>query len=232
MSKFSPGKLMTAFFVFFFPILLYLGSWQVIRGLEKQDIVNQHYENKSLPVVSEKEMFNLNADKLTYRTVNLYGEFGAKTYLLDNRLYRQEAGYEVFTTFKTSGNELFLVNRGWAPKEGFNYEEEIQVREKKISIQGLLSPFKRFGLNLVDEEYAEGWPKIVQQIDYQEARKDLDLNINKSVIQLSAGSIGALEPIWKPVDLKPSRHYGYALQWYGLALVLICSYFYYGFKKD
>jgi len=49
---------------------------------------------------------------------------------------------------------------------------------------------------------------------------------------LSAGSSGALEPIWKPVDLKPSRHYGYALQWFGLAIVLICSFFYYGFKKD
>ena len=79
MSKFHPGKLMTAFFVFFFPILLYLGSWQVIRGLEKKDIVNQHYENKSLPVVNESEIFNLTDDKLTYRTVNLYGEFGAKT---------------------------------------------------------------------------------------------------------------------------------------------------------
>ena len=56
MSKFSPGKLMTAFVVFFFPILIYLGSWQVIRGLEKEDIVNKHYENKSLPVISEKEM--------------------------------------------------------------------------------------------------------------------------------------------------------------------------------
>ena len=54
MSKFSPGKLMTAFVVFFFPILIYLGSWQVMRGLEKKDIVNQHYENKSLPVISEK----------------------------------------------------------------------------------------------------------------------------------------------------------------------------------
>ena len=41
MSKFSPGKLMTAFVVFFFPILIYLGSWQVIRGLEKEDIVNK-----------------------------------------------------------------------------------------------------------------------------------------------------------------------------------------------
>ena len=54
MSKFSPGKLMTAFVVFFFPILIFLGSWQVVRGLEKEGIVNQHYENKSLPVINEK----------------------------------------------------------------------------------------------------------------------------------------------------------------------------------
>tara|TARA_X000000368_G_scaffold180276_1_gene142322 strand:- start:263 stop:961 length:699 start_codon:yes stop_codon:yes gene_type:complete len=232
MSKFHPGKPMTAFFVFFFPILLYLGSWQVSRGLEKNEIVNQHYENKSLPVLNEKEMSNLTTDKLIYRTVNLYGKYGEKSYLLDNRLYMQEAGYEVFTTFKTTGDEVFLVNRGWVPKEGFNYDEEIMMKEKEISIQGLLSPFTRFGLNLVDEDYAEIWPKLVQQIDYESARKDLDYNLKNSVVQLSAGSIGALEPIWKPVDLKPSRHYGYALQWYGLALVLICSYLYYGFKKD
>ena len=56
MDKFSPGKLMTAFFVFFFPILIYLGSWQVSRGLEKEVIVSQHYENKSLPVINEKQM--------------------------------------------------------------------------------------------------------------------------------------------------------------------------------
>ena len=85
---------------------------------------------------------------------------------------------------------------------------------------------------MVNENYEDTWPKLVQQIDYEAARNDLGLNINNSVIQLSAGSTGALEPIWKPVDLKPSRHYGYALQWFGLALVLICSYFYYGFKKE
>ena len=65
MSKFSPGKLMTAFVVFFFPILIYLGSWQVSRGLEKEDIVSQHYENKSLPVINEKEMPSINSKNLT-----------------------------------------------------------------------------------------------------------------------------------------------------------------------
>ena len=95
-----------------------------------------------------------------------------------------------------------------------------------------MSPFRRFGLNLVEENSQAGWPKLVQQVDYEAAREDLGSDINNYVIQLSAASIGALEPIWKPVDLKPSRHYGYALQWFGLALVLICSYLYYGFKRD
>lgn len=223
---------MTFFVMFFFPILIFLGSWQVSRGIDKTDIVEKHYMNKSLPVINEKEMSVMNEDNLKYRTVSLYGEFGQESYLLDNRLYRQEAGYEVFTTFETSENSVFLINRGWISKEDFNYDEDILLKEKGISIQGLLSPFTRFGLNLVDESYEDAWPKLVQQIDYEAAKKDLGSNINNSVIQLSAGSSGALEPIWKPVDLKPSRHYGYALQWFGLAIVLICSFFYYGFKKD
>ena len=221
---------MTAFVVFFFPILIYLGSWQVMRGLEKKDIVNQHYENKSLPVISEKEMATLNSENLIYRTVNLEGEYQSESYILDNRLYRQEAGYEIFTAFETSEKNLFLINRGWGSKE--DYEKGTEEAEGKVTIQGVLSPFKRFGLNLVDQIYLDGWPKLVQQVDYETAKNDIGNSINESVIQLSAASAGAFEPIWKPVDLKPSRHFGYALQWFGLALVLICSYFYYGYKKD
>ena len=78
---------MTFFVIFFFPILIFLGSWQVVRGLEKTDIVEQHYMNKSLPVINEKDMSQINAANLKYRTVNLYGEFGQESYLLDNRLY-------------------------------------------------------------------------------------------------------------------------------------------------
>ena len=221
---------MTAFVVFFFPILIYLGSWQVMRGLKKKDIVNQHYENKSLPVISEKEMATLNSENLIYRTVNLEGEYQSESYILDNRLYRQEAGYEIFTAFETSEKNLFLINRGWVSKE--DYEKGTEEAEGKVTIQGVLSPFKRFGLNLVDQIYLDGWPKLVQQVDYETTKNDIGNSINESVIQLSAASAGAFEPIWKPVDLKPSRHFGYALQWFGLALVLICSYFYYGYKKD
>ena len=50
---------MTAFFVFFFPILIFLGSWQVSRGMEKTKIVSQHNLNKSLPAIDEVQIQNL-----------------------------------------------------------------------------------------------------------------------------------------------------------------------------
>ena len=77
----------------------------------------------------------------------------------------------------------------------------------------------------------QGWPKYVQQLDYEIASRDLG-RVQDEVLQLSAASVGSFEPIWKPVELQPSRHYGYAVQWFGLALVLFASYLYYGYRKD
>ena len=161
---------------------------------------------------------------------NFKGTFGEQSYILDNRLYRQEAGYEVFTLFETSLNETYLVNRGWLSKEKIDMNKIFQEK-KKLTLQGTLSPFRKFGLSLDEEIVQTGWPKYVQQLDYEIASRDLG-RVQDEVLQLSAASVGSFEPIWKPVELQPSRHYGYAVQWFGLALVLFASYLYYGYKKD
>ena len=232
MAKFSPGKAMTAFFVFFFPILIYLGSWQVSRGIEKQVIVDRHFSNKSLPTIDEIELDGLEKNFKEYRSIRLNGTYENETYILDNRLYRQEAGYEIFTKFKTVRDNIFLVNRGWISKENFNYSEEVAIHNEIVSAQGIISPFKRFGLDLTSAESENYWPKYVQELDYSKAKSDLGPSLNSFVLQLSAGSVGSLEPIWKPTEVKPSRHYGYAVQWFGLALVLISSFVYFGLKGD
>lgn len=221
---------MTSFFVFFFPILIFLGSWQVVRGLDKETIVSQHRLNQSMPVINEGQIENLSQEELVYRTISLEGAFGKQTYILDNRLYRQEAGHEIFTIFKTTKNS-YLVNRGWLSKTQLN-DSYVELENNDVTIQGVLSPFTRFGLSLYEEASQDGWPKYVQQLDLSSVQKDLGIGIQNRVLQLSAGSLGAFEPIWRPVDLQPSRHYGYAAQWFGLALVLFCSYLYYGYKND
>ena len=229
MTQFSPGKAMTAFFVFFFPILIYLGYWQISRGMEKQVVVDRHFNNKSLPTIEEVQLSGLENNLTEYRSIRLNGSYGEETYILDNRLYRQEAGYEVFTKFQTIENNTFLVNRGWISKENFNFKE-ISSLNGVITAQGILSPFNRFGLDLTSPALNTSWPKYVQELDYETAKSDLGLSLSNFVLQLSAGSVGSLEPIWKPTEVKPSRHYGYAVQWFGLAIVLLSSFIFFGFK--
>ena len=132
--------------------------------------------------------------------------------------------------FKTDSNNYFLINRGWADKKEIT---KINV-PNKVKIQGLYTPFKRFGLSLSKEMPSFGWPKLVQELSFQQALDDLspEYNPQPAVIQLSAGSPGAFEPIWKPTIFKAARHYGYAVQWFGLALVLLISYIYFGTLKD
>ena len=231
MTKFKPGKAMTAFVLFFFPILLALGTWQVNRGYEKQETLEVHNFQKSLPAIDEIKILGMDNKGAIYRTVFLEGQFGKETYFLDNRLYRQEAGYEVFTTFRTVKENLYLVNKGWISKDKVGSIKTIQESERS-TIEGIYSPFRRFGLDLAEKELIVGWPKIVQELDFDTATSDLGTDLKQVVIQLSASSKHALEPIWQPAEFNPSRHFGYAVQWFGLALVLVLSYIYFGFKKD
>ena len=221
---------MTIFVVFFLPVLLFLGSWQIVRGLDKQEIWSLNNLNKSLPVMTEEEALSMSFDNAVYRSIFLEGKFGEESYLLDNRLYKQEAGYEVFSVFESLNNNIYIVNRGWVSKETFNNQEIL--KNSRVSIEGIYSPFRRFGLSLLNEAQASGWPKTVQQLDYKGTVLDLGEGVKDVVIQLSAGSPGAYEPIWLPAEFKPSRHYGYAVQWFGLALVLVGSYIYFGFRKE
>ena len=230
MRNFNPGKAMTIFVSFFLPVLLLLGSWQISRGMEKQEIWNLNNLNKSLPVMSEQEALSSSFEKVVYRSIFLEGSFGEESYLLDNRLYRQKAGYEVFSTFNTENNNTYLVNRGWISKEEFDAQEALI--KSRITIEGIYSPFRRFGLNLSSENPITGWPKKVQELTYEQAALEIGAEVEEAVIQLSAGSVGAYEPIWLPLEFKPSRHYGYAVQWFGLALVLVVSYIYFGLKRE
>ena len=165
MRNFTPGRAMTIFVVFFLPVLLFLGSWQIVRGLDKQEIWSLNNLNKSLPVMTEEEALSMSFDNAVYRSIFLEGKFGEESYLLDNRLYKQEAGYEVFSVFESLNNNTYLVNRGWISKEEFNNQEALL--NSRITIEGIYSPFRRFGLNLSNEDQIKGWPKTVQELTYE-----------------------------------------------------------------
>ena len=229
-NSFNPGVWMTCFVIFFLPILLYLGYWQISRGFEKKAIWEAYSINKTLPPIQEKELSLYKIEDLFYRSVVIQGSYINDSFLLDNRVYRSKKGHEIFTPFKSEGQQVYLVNRGWTS----NYSDHpFQAPEGKHLIEGIISPFDKYGLNLSKTETEESFPVVVQELTHSSASKLLgkNLSIEEIVIQLSAASKGSFEPIWGPTELKAPRHWGYAAQWLGLALVLVILYFYYGYKE-
>ena len=221
---------MTCFVIFFLPILLYLGYWQISRGFEKKEIWEAYSVNKTLPPISEKELFVYQKEDLFYRSVVIQGSYIDDTFLLDNRMHQSKKGYEVFTPFKSEGQQVYLINRGWTG----NYSDHpFSAPEGNHFIEGIISPFDKYGLNLSKEEAKNSFPMVVQELTHSSASKLLGNNfsIEEIVIQLSAASKGSFEPIWGPTELKAPRHWGYAAQWLGLALVLVILYIYFGYKE-
>ena len=221
---------MTCFVIFFLPILLYLGYWQISRGFEKKAIWEAYSINKTLPPIQEKELSLYKIEDLFYRSVVIQGSYINDSFLLDNRVYRSKKGYEIFTPFKSEDQAVYLVNRGWTN----NYSDHpFKAPEGRHLIEGIISPFNKYGLNLSKVETEKSFPVVVQELTHSSASKLLgnNLSIEKIVIQLSAASKGSFEPIWGPTELKAPRHWGYAAQWLGLALVLVILYFYFGYKE-
>ena len=229
-KKFKPGILMSSFVIFFLPVLLFLGYWQITRGYEKQEMWEKFTLNKSLPPLAESEILDLNIKNLNYRSITITGRYIPRTFLLDNRIYKNQIGYEVFTPFVSRNQKVYLINRGWIAK---NKSDSIKTPEERLQIEGVSSPFVRFGLDLSNSLPDNKFPSIVQELTYEKVSSLLTKNIvlEHSVIQLSAASQGSLEPIWKPSVFKASKHWAYAAQWLGLALALIYLFVYFGYKE-
>ena len=71
---------MSILLLFFLPLLLSLGAWQVVRGFDKQDILDQYDFNKSLAPIESYELSKEGKEKNYYRTVSLEGQFMQESY--------------------------------------------------------------------------------------------------------------------------------------------------------
>ena len=232
-NKFKPGLPMSTFFSIFFPLLIVLGFWQLERASFKEHMWSSFEERKQLSPLEESSIGHTLEEDLFYRSITLEGKYLSKSFLLDNRMYRKEKGFEVFTPFITKSKKIFLVNRGWLSSDkAFKFNEE-KLIGNEISIGGMLIPFKRFGLDLGNKTIKYDWPRVVQEITFNQAVKDLGIqDLYFCILQLSAGYKSSFEPIWKPSEFKASRHIGYSVQWFGLAICLLISFIYFGFRMN
>lgn len=208
--------------IFLFPLLFYLGIWQIHRGDLKKHIQTVFSQRSLSTPINLNKINDLESEK-NYFPADVQGYFDNQhSFLLENQIYLHRVGYEILTPIKLNGGKkIILVNRGWV-SQGKDRKQlpRIPKFDNLINLHGLiLFPSKSFSFKSVDET---AWPKRIQTINPEFLKKN---NFQPYIIVIKHKSAYSLIPNWQPIVLPASRHYAYAFQWFGLSLTLIIAYF-------
>lgn len=202
----------------FLPVLLSLAVWQLDRAEQKQAQLeqwSQSAENLSWP---EHNRQGLNVGQ----PVSLAGQYDDRSWLLDNRTRDGIPGYEVLTLFKPTEGPTLVVNRGWvsAPRRRENLPE-ITVPEGNVVISGRLSEFPQPPVLKQTANQNTGWPRRVQSLTHEQAAGLAPAVVSFTLKLDGQDQPGGYRADWVPDRMGPQTHYGYAAQWFSLAVALV-----------
>ena len=203
-------------------LLAALGSWQFQRGQNKAEIESAM---DSVPVVKELAAPPADWNQLAYQTVVLEGQWlYNKVFLLQNRIYQGIVGFEVLTPFTLAGGGTILVNRGWI--DSASSAEVGAANTADTAPSGTLYLPER-GFRLGDTFAGDPtWPQPALYLDIEALANRLGKPLEPAVLVLDKAHPATFVRLWQPTNMPASRHYGYALQWWGLlAALLVLGYF-------
>ncbi|WP_295802732.1 SURF1 family protein [uncultured Microbulbifer sp.] len=195
-----------------FPLLLGLGSWQLQRGAEKQQMLDRI----DTRLASQPQKIAQLSQLEIYTPVRLLGYYTDEYLYLDNRTRNGRAGYEILQVF-SSGQQRWLVNRGWLPGKSRRSElpEVAYPRAAKV-ITGFLYPV---GESAAEQPGVAGPGSRIQSLNRKHTAA-LNLRQPDWHIRISADSDTALTTDWQLINVNPQRHQGYAVQWFSMAAAL------------
>jgi surfeit locus 1 family protein len=226
---------MTLAALLLFALFVSLGRWQWHRGEAKQQTWAEFDREMRLPPLDAPSRL---ADAPRFRALKLRGHFdGQHQFLLDNRFLQGNVGYEILTPFVTTGGHRVLVNRGWVPFLGYrdklpdiSLSREALVDE--LTITGRFDELPSPGLasGRAPPSTDASWPKLTSFPTHDELALALREKLEPRVLLMTDGPDHYPHEMTPP-GLTPDRHFSYAIQWWGFALVLLVLYFGLNFRK-
>jgi len=155
------------------------------------------------------------------RPVTLRGGYGTRSWLLDNRTRDGAPGYEVLTVFRPLSGPPVVVNRGWvqAPRTRDRLRE-VEPPEGIYTLEARISDYPVPPVLAGQPRAAGPWPRRVQSLPAELARGEIP-ELPDKIVRLSGNrQPGAYRADWAPDLMGPQTHYGYATQWFALAVAL------------
>lgn len=224
---FKPKLLPTLAFLAIFPVLVYLGYWQLDRAQTKAAWITALQEGKNLSLTQALS----DPRSAQFHTITLEGQFLEEPILLlMHQGHQGIQGVQVIQFFQITGEEQpILVNRGFLPKG----KQLPLLPGQSPVLYGIIDLPKpdRFilGKNILDEAAR---PLPVQRLDINELNALFQTHLMPLVILANQDLGDGLIRDWQITPrMPPEKHWGYAVQWFALALCLALIYLFVNLKK-
>jgi surfeit locus 1 family protein len=201
-----------------------LGSWQVHRAQAKQALLASYQSaayQRALPLTASA------ASPASGQVVSATAQghyLAQRQLLLDNQSHRGQPGYRVWTPLQLEGGGLIIVDRGWIPGHAAKSLPELSVSPAPRSVRGLWRDLPQPGLRLAgaDAPASGKFPVVVQYPTAEQLWALLGQGGAAGILLLDPAEPDGFVRDWNPAaEFPPSRHYGYAVQWFALAATLV-----------
>lgn len=205
-----------------------LGLWQLDRAAQKREIQERFEQQTRMPPV-ELDGGRLDPQAWDFRRVSVRGEYeSGYQILLDNKIYRGQAGYHVLTPLRISGSQQrILVNRGWVSWGADRRRlPEAPAASGEVVLSGRLR-MPQTGYFTLEKQLPTALGSVWQGLDLAHYAEVAGIPVLPVILELApaAEDPAGLVRSWPEYrDSWIARHHGYALQWFSLAAALVVIY--------
>jgi len=226
-DQIQENKLLASFSIFFVIVFVFLGVWQIERAAHKEGLLQAFNSEQESPPI------RLTSQSPDWSRVFVDGIFdSSRQILIDNQIHKGKVGYKIFTPFRFDDNKIVLVDRGWvAQGQSRSDLPQLNILEKKSRIIATVTSPEQ-GVLAGSELLTNEWPRVSQTKAVEVIASAFKEPILDIVLVLDPGSSQITEFIQiKPFAITPVKHYGYAMQWFTMSIVLL-GMFLYALKRE
>lgn len=245
-----PGLVPWVFMILSILILMALGAWQLQRlGWKEQLLHNIEAGQQLVPLMqlpSNEDGMEGSLENALYRRVKLTTDLNRHDYFLRVGVHRDLGkGYYVLSPIPLTTDTQILVNRGFIAGETQAVKDALAAEElnNPTVIEGIIrptykprlfSPSNHPDINIWFSEDVEAMKQSLMgtwSADEQHA----DFNYVPYVIEVTIENPMKGTPTPKPNNQKPrlrNDHLGYAVTWFGLALVGVVMFWFYCYRRE
>lgn len=220
--RFAPGLIPALATALVATLLFNLGLWQLDRAHYKESVLERIADRSQESRFDLDSLLRLDGDINDY-PVRVQGRFlNQFNFLLDNRPRNQVPGYEVLTAFLVD-EQIVLVNRGWiAQGPRRDTPPPIPETSGEVTLLGTAYVPNPDFFVLQEDNYTEvSWPFLIQKIDLEKSASLFDYRLAPFVLRLDPDPNSGFVREWQRHFMGPEKHYGYAVQWFGLFAALL-----------